>query len=112
MVSFALFDSSFWAGIATTMGLLLIGHWFPMPRLVPPIIGLLCRYSYGTACIIAGVLVWLLTQRLPELAIGVVLIACAGGVAVFGAYSIDWIVGLIKKGLKAERLMRDGPESE
>ena len=105
-----LFDGSFWAGIATTMGLLLIGHWLPMPSLVPPVIGRLCRYAYGTASIMAGVMVWLLTQRLPELAIGVVLIGCAGGVAVFSAYTVDWIVSLVKKGLKAERLLRDERE--
>ena len=61
MITLDLFDGSFWAGLATTMGLLLIGHWLPMPSLVPQTIGRLCRYSYGTASILAGVMVMPLT---------------------------------------------------
>ena len=108
MITFALdlFDGSFWAGAGTTVAVLLIGHWIPwrLPRLA--------AYAYGTASILLGVLVWLFTQRLYELAIGVCFIAAAGGLAVLGAYGLDWAIKLIKKGMKAERMMSRGPESE
>ena len=114
MLTFALglFDGSFWAGVATAVGLLLIIHWLPVPRLVPPTVALICKYIVGVSALLAGVLVWLLTQRLPEIAIGVMLICAFGGAAVISAHTIDWLVGLVKKGLKAERLMRNGPSSE
>ena len=93
-----MFNGSFWAGLALTVCLLLIGHWAPTPAPLPHPLSRLVRYAYGVSSILAGILVWLLADKMTELALGVVLISLAGGLAVAFGYSVDWAVTMIRAG--------------
>lgn len=88
-----MFDIAFAYGLTTTVLIISIGHWFPWPRRLPR----LAAYSYGTASILIGAAIWLGFQaRWHELA-GIIIIACAGGLATAFCYGIDALHNLIQR---------------
>ncbi len=100
------FGSWFWAGAALSALLLLIGHWFPWPRQLHR----LEAYVYGVACILGGFALWHLQVNGWHAVLGLTVIAVVSGLAVFAAYGVDWVVAMIRKAWKAERLLDDRPE--
>lgn len=80
-----MFNRDFTYGVILTCLLLAVGHWFPWPRRLPR----LAAYSYGVASILAGAAVWLLPRGAGDVALGMTLIALAGGLATALCWGID-----------------------
>jgi len=99
-----MFDDWFWVGLATTFALLLIEHWIPWPVSLPRLVA----YPLGVGAILVGLAVWLGQHGESQIMSGILAFALAAGIAVYGAYGLDWVIDKIKKALKAERMMRDG----
>ena len=99
-----MFELSFYFAIGLTVGLLLIGHWFPWPSRLPR----LWAYVYGVTAIGAGVALWLAVAGHWLILAGIGAIALAGGLSVILAYQIDSLVLLIRMGRRAERMIDDG----
>jgi len=80
-------------GAVLTSGLLMIGHWIPLPgkngKLPSSVVNLIARYIYGVLSIWLGVLVWLGLLGQVMIAVGVLGICIAGGVAVVIGYWWD-----------------------
>lgn len=81
-------------GAMLTGGLLVIGHFFPLPghqngHLPKTVLNLICRYVYGVASIWMGVLVWLGLLGQAQIALGILGICIAGGLAVVLSYWWD-----------------------
>ena len=86
-------------GTASTVALLLIGHWMRCPRPLSR----LWRYVYGVTAICVGFSIWrLVGYGDVETVAGLVVIAVTGGLATFAAYGWDAVVTAIHKAEKAE----------
>lgn len=100
------FDFNLTIGIATTIGLLAIGHWLPLPRktsraLPATLPDLIARYVYGVLALWLGAGLWLTLAGRPKLALGLMLINVAGGATVVGSYGWDNLVLWVKRGYMA-----------
>jgi len=98
------FGDWFWVGVAISALLLFVGHWFPWPTELHK----LAAYVYGVVSIVLGYSIWQLKaggQDGVANVAGLVIIVVISGWAVFTAYGIDWLVKMIRKAWKAERLM-------
>ena len=85
-------------GLAITVLLLLVGHWFPMrPK------GILA-YVYGTASILIGFTIWRGTADDWVPVVGLWILAFVGGGSVVGAYKLDELILAARKGHKAEAI--------
>jgi hypothetical protein len=75
----------FVVGIAATVLLLAVGHWFPWPRKLRR----LESYTYGTGCLLAGQAVWLAGSGQLDIWLGLLIFGLAGGLVTVLAYSYD-----------------------
>jgi hypothetical protein len=85
------------AGAVLAALILAIGHWFPWARTLSRI----ASYVYGVVSIIAGFALWRLLNHDYRTVLGLLAIACAGGLTVVLAYQIDVWVLEIRRGHKA-----------
>lgn len=79
----------FIAGVAFTVLLLIIGHWFPWQEWLGRPIGRLWAYTYGTATLWLGFTIWRAWHGDLTTPLGLGLICLTGGLAVVGIYRFD-----------------------
>lgn len=85
-------------GVALTVGLLAVGHWFPWPQRLSRI----RAYQYGTVAIWLGFSLWRSLVGDWQTVVGLAVISLAGGVMVILAYRVDQVVQRVRQAEKAE----------
>lgn len=93
-------------GIALSVLLLLIGHWFPYHLWNGREMTWIERYVYGTTCLLAGFSLWRLLIGDLITPLGLLSIDAASGLAVLSAYWYDDLALARSKARKAEKLVK------
>lgn len=102
-------------GLAVIIALLIIGHFVPVPyirrrtstfeasKLPSSVIGLITRYAYGVASLLAGIFVWLAIAGQFWVIAGLAVMCITGGLVVVIAYVWDWVEYHVRRSREIER---------